>query len=166
MCGRGRPQHQDRGVERRRLVELELVQARHPAAAREGAGAPAREGKGASVSPTRRSSSRGWSTEPGIRAAEQRPQPRRRRWACGLRGGRRRGEALQGAPSSCGSRSSTGPGLEHGTGHPGDGAEAATVQEEVGARTARRQAARRGEAAAVRREDRKTSSEKRAEELS
>ena len=106
---------------------------------------------------------RGWSTEPGIRAAEQRPQPRRRRWACGLRGGRRRGEAQQGAPSSCGSRSSIGPGLEHGTGHPGDGAEAATVQEEVGARTARRQAARRGEAAAVSREDRKTSSEKRAE---
>ena len=54
-------------------------------------------------------------------------------------------------------------GLEHGTGHPGDGAEAATVQEEVGARTARWQEARRGEAAAVSREDRKTSSEKRAE---
>ena len=106
---------------------------------------------------------RGWSTEPGIRAAEQRPQPRRRRWACGLRGGRRRGEVQQGAPSSCGSRSSTGPGLEHGTRHPGDGVEAATVQEEVGVRTARRQAARRGEAAAVSREDRKTSSEKRAE---
>ena len=36
---------------------------------------------------------RGWSTEPGIRAAEQRPQPCRRRWARGLRDGRRRGEA-------------------------------------------------------------------------
>ena len=37
------------------------------------------------------------------------------------------------------------------------------MQEEVGARTTRRQAARRGEAAAVSHEDRKTSSEKRAE---
>ena len=76
----------------------------------------------------------------------RRTLPLRRRGMVAARGSRCVVCTQQGAPRRCGSGSSTGPGLEHGTGYPGGGAEAVTAQEEVGVWTARRQATRRGAA--------------------